>query len=121
MRRLQRTFGRLSVSLVLLAGIAGCVVYETAPGVYSPAPPSTFDRSWSAALGAFADEGVQITQQDRSAGAIRGTLGDIVATAQVRQQAGGRVQVEFGVSGNIAANPSLKDRILGSYNRRMGR
>ena len=121
MSRLQRLFGVLSISVGLAPAITGCVVYETAPGVYSPAPPSTFDRSWSAALGAFADEGVQIVQQDRAAGAIRGTLGDIVATAQVRQQAGGSVQVEFGVSGNIAANPSLKDRILGSYNRRMGR
>ena len=117
----NRTFPILAAALAAAAVLGGCVVYETAPGVYSPAPPSSFDRSWSAALGAFADEGVQIVQQDRSPGAIRGRAGDVGVSADVRQQADGSVRVEFGVSGNVAANPSLKDRVVGSYNRRMGR
>lgn len=118
---LKRAFPILMAALGAVAILGGCVVYETAPGVYSPAPPSSFDRSWSAALGAFADEGVQIVRQDRTAGMISGHAGDIGVSADVRQQADGSVRVEFGVSGNVAANPSLKDRIVGSYNRRMGR
>jgi hypothetical protein len=122
-RRLERIAGVAGVSAALALGTVGCVVYEPPPGAYAPAPAqaSAFDRAWAAAVGAFADQGVQIVQQDRAAGTISGTAGDIVATGQVRQLADGRVQVEFGVGGNVAANPALKDRIVGSYNRRMGR
>ena len=121
MSRMQRWFGILIGTLGLLPGVAGCVVYETAPGVYSTAPSNTFERSWAAAVGAFADEGVQVTEHDRSAGTISGHLGDTLVTAVVLRQADGSVKVEFAVSGNVAANPSLNDRIVGSYNRRMGR
>jgi hypothetical protein len=116
--------GIFVVGAGLAAGLAACVVYEPAPGVYSSTPsgaPSAFERSWYAVVGAFGDEGVQIVKDDRAAGTLVGRFGDIGVTASVRQQANGSVQVEFGVSGNIAANPSLKDRIVGSYNRRMGR
>jgi len=117
----QRMAGVLGVSAALALGFAGCVVYEPAPGVYSPGPGTSFDRSWEAVVGAFADEMVQITQHDRSAGIVNGHVGDTLVNASVLRQADGSVKVEFGVSGNIAANPSLKDRIVGSYNRRMGR
>ena len=51
---------------------AGCTVYESAPGVFVTAPPSTFDRSWSAAVGAFEDHGVRITlRRPRSGPAAR--------------------------------------------------
>jgi hypothetical protein len=121
MRRFQRIAVILCACCGVVPGIAGCVVYETTPGVYSASPGTSFDRSWSAALGAFADEGVQIVEQNRGTGTIRGTVGDVVATGRVLQQADGNIRVEFDVSGNLAANPSLKDRIVGSYNRRMGR
>jgi hypothetical protein len=121
MGRMQRKLRILCVSFGLVVGIAGCVMYETAPGVYSAAPSSSFDRSWAAAVGAFADEGVQVTQHDRSTGTISGHLGDTLVTAVVLRQADGSVKVEFAVSGNVAANPSLNDRIVSSYNRRMGR
>jgi hypothetical protein len=121
MRTVQRVLGILAVSFVLAAGIAGCVVYETAPGVYSTTPGTSFDRSWSAAIGAFADEGVQIVEQNRSTGTIRGHVGETLVTAQIMQQADGSLRVEFEVTGNITANASLKERIVGSYNRRMGR
>jgi hypothetical protein len=120
MSRFQRIARILSISFGLLPGIAGCVVYDTPPPGYT-AGPSTFDRSYAAAVGAFADEGVQIVSEDRATGAVRGHLGETLVAADVVRQADGSVKVEFGVSGNVAANPSLKDRIIRSYNRRMGR
>jgi hypothetical protein len=101
--------------------VAGCAVYEVAPGVYSPAPQPTFDRSWSAAAGAFEDQGVQITGEDRSAGVIRGRRGGIDVAAEVRTQADGSVRVAFNTSGATNQDPGLIDRISRSYDRRMGR
>jgi hypothetical protein len=121
MNRLQRVFGALSVTCGLALGIAGCVVYKTAPGEYTTMPGDSFENAWSATLGAFADEGVLIVQQDRSAGTVRGTLGDSFVTAKVQRLPDGNIRLEFGVSGDIAANAALKDRIVASYNRRMGR
>jgi hypothetical protein len=107
------------VAMVCLAG--GCVVYETAPGVYVTAPPSTFDRSWSAAVGAFEDQGVRITSQDRAAGQVRGTRDGIDLVANVRTQADGSVRVEFNTSGATARDPGLIDRVSRAYDRLMGR
>jgi hypothetical protein len=121
MSRLQRFPAFLLCAIVTASLAAGCVVYETAPGVYSPMPATSFDRSWDAVVGAFADEVVQITQHDRAAGIVNGRVGDTIVNASVMRQADGSLRVEFGVSGNVAANPSLKDRLVGSYNRRMGR
>jgi hypothetical protein len=102
--------------------LAGCTYYQTAPGVYSSAPaPASFDRSWSAALGAFADQGVQVTSQDRGSGQIRGTRGGINVTANVRTQADGSVRVEFNTGGDTARDPQLIDRISRAYDRLMGR
>jgi hypothetical protein len=120
MSRLQRTVTVLCAFLALSAALGGCVVYDTPPPGYAPGP-GTFDRSYAAAVGAFADEGVQITLEDRATGTIRGHLGETTVSAEVRQQADGSVRVEFEVGGNVAANPSLKDRVVRSYSRRMGR
>lgn len=120
MNRLQRMLSALIVGCGL-AVVGGCTVYQTAPGVYVPTPPNTFDRSWSSAVGALADEGVQIVNEDRGAGYVRGMRGGITVTALVRTQADGSVRVEFKTSGNTDADPSLNDRITNSYNRRMGR
>jgi hypothetical protein len=109
-------------ALVLAAALlAGCTVYQVGPGVYSPAPPATFDRSWYAAAGAFEDQGVQITNEDRSTGTLRGRRGGIDVTAVLRAQADGSVRVEFNTSGATAQDPTLIDRISRSYDRRMGR
>ena len=118
----RSTVGALAVAPIALAAIAGCTYYQTAPGVYSTAPvPASFDRSWSAALGAFSDQGVRITSQDRSAGVISGTRDGIVVTANVRSQADGSVRVEFNTSGDTARDPKLIDRISSAYDRLMGR
>ncbi len=108
----------------------GCTYYETAPGQYvaapyvvapPPAPPSRFDRSWSAAVGAFEDQGVRITTEDRSAGVLRGTRDAIDVSAYVRTQADGSVRVEFNTAGATSRDPDLINRVTRSYDRRMGR
>ena len=103
------------------AAVVGCTYYQTAPSVYSTSAPTSFDRSWSAALGAFADQGVPITWQDRSAGQIRGTRDGIDVTANVRTQADGSVRVEFNTSGATARDPTLIERVSHAYDRLMGR
>ena len=90
-------------------------------GVYASAVPASFDRSWSAALGALGDQGVHITSEDRGAGQIRGTRDGIDVTANVRTQTDGSVRVEFNTSGATTRDPKLIDRVSQSYDRRMGR
>jgi len=115
---------RISIALLLafglLLGLEGCTYYQPAPGVYAPLP-STFERSWSAAVGALEDEGVRIVNLDRDAGRASGSRGDIGVTATVRTQADSSMRVEFSTSGNTAADPTLIDRITQRYNMRMGR
>jgi hypothetical protein len=107
--------------LLAAALVAGCTYYEVAPGVYATSAPTSFDRSWSAAVGAFEDQGVRITSQDRSAGQVRGTRDGIDVVGNVRTQADGSVRVEFNTSGNTARDPGLIDRISRAYDRLMGR
>jgi hypothetical protein len=106
--------------LVAAALLAGCTYY-VAPGVYTTPGPASFDRSWAAAVGAFDDQGVQITTQDRGTGQIRGTRDGIDVVANVRSQADGSVRVEFNTGGATARDPTLIDRISRAYDRRMGR
>lgn len=120
MNRPPRISSALLVSFALLLGLGGCTVYQTAPGVYAPIS-STFERSWSAAVGAMEDEGVRIVSLDRDAGKASGVRGSINVTASVRTQVDGSVRVEFSTSGNTAADPTLIDRITARYNQRMGR
>jgi hypothetical protein len=103
----------------LLAMAPGCVVYEPVPA-YVP-PPSTFDRSWSAAIAAAQDEGVRITSEDRSNGVITGSRGEQEVTINVRTQADGRVRVEFSARGPKGSEPGLASRMSQAYDRRMGR
>jgi hypothetical protein len=103
----------------LFAVVPGCVVYEPAPA-YVPAP-STFDRSWNAAIAAAQDEGVRITSEDRVNGVITGSRGEQDVTINVRTQADGRVRVEFSARGPKGSEPGLASRISQAYDRRMGR
>jgi hypothetical protein len=97
--------------------LGGCVVYEPAP----VAGPSTFDRAWAAAIGAMQEQGVTITEQDRSRGLVRGTRGTLTVTGNVVAQADGRTRVEFNTTGVLGSDPGLAERISASYDRRMGR
>ena len=117
----HRSFSPVSIYRRAPGPAMACLVDETAPGVYTAPVPASFDRSWSAALGAFGDQGVRVTSQDRGAGQIRGTRDDINVTANVRTQADGSVRVEFNTSGDTARDPKLIDRISHAYDRLMGR
>jgi hypothetical protein len=101
--------------------LAGCTYYEVAPGAYATAPVSTFDRSWAAARNAMLDEGVRITQEDRSTGTLRGDRSGIAVLALVHRQADGGVRVEFKTVGATSVDPQLIERISASYDRQMGR
>jgi hypothetical protein len=112
---------RLAALAVVAVLLGGCTYYQAAPGVYSTAPASSFERSWGAAKAAFADQGVPITREDRAAGVVSGTRNGINVTANVRTQADGSVRVEFNTSGATAKDPELINRVIAAYNRNMGR
>jgi hypothetical protein len=99
----------------------GCTYYQAASGVYSTSPPSKFDRSFAAVVGAFKDQGLHITTEDRSAGQVDGNRNGIDVRATLQTQADGSVRVAFNTAGTIGNDPELIDRITRSYNRRMGR
>ena len=110
------------VLVTALALLAGCVVapYPYAYPTTVSTPPS-FDRSWDAALGAAADAGIQIGSADRSTGRITGSKAGAAVTIELRQQADNSLKVSFDAPDSKEANPTLNDRWLAAYNRRMGR
>ena len=115
MRRL-----RTAVAVLAVAGfglLSGCVADQPAPAP----PPSAFDRSWSAALAAAQDEGVQIVSEDRGSGVIRGSRGDQEVTISLRSQADGSVRIEISARAPKGSDPGLAGRISRAYDRRMGR
>jgi hypothetical protein len=103
---------------VALWQVSGCAS-EPVP-TYTP-PPNTFDRAWSAAIGAARDEGVQILSEDRASGTIIGSRGEQEVTINIRSQADGSVRMEFSARGPKGADPGLAGRISRAYDRRMGR
>lgn len=105
------------IAVIVVAVLAGCVVYEPVP---APAP-STFDRSWNAALAAAQDEGVRITSENRGSGVILGSRGEQEVTINVQSQADGSARVEIGARGPKGSDPGLAGRISRAYDRRMGR
>jgi hypothetical protein len=109
------------LTVLSVIALASCTYYGAPPGYYIAGPPGGFDTSWSAAVGAFEDQGVRITSEDRSAGVVRGTRDGIDVTANVRTQADGSVRVEFNTSGATARDPGLIERVSRAYDRRMGR
>jgi hypothetical protein len=110
-----------ALAALAIVTVAGCTYYETAPGVYQTSAPSKFDRAWSAALGAFDDQGVPVTYRDRDSGVIQGSRDGINVTATVRTQADGSVRVQFDTSGATNRDPELIHRIDRAYERFMGR
>jgi len=110
------------ISLILIVLITssllnGCVYHGPVPYYASTSTVSKFDQSWSAAVGAFSDQGVNITSQDRGTGIIKGSYNDKPVSGDLRRQADGSVRVQFDTSGNSA----LINGITNSYNSRMGR
>ena len=101
----------------MAVALAGCATNEPAP---VPAP-STFDRSWSAAVSAAQAEGVRITSEDRGSGIIRGLRNEQEVTINLRSQADGSVRIEISSRGPKGSDPGLASRISRAYERRMGR
>ena len=99
--------------------LSACTYYATPYPATAPYTVNSFDRSYDAALGALADQGLRITAQDRASGNIVGSNGPMSVTAMVRPQADGTTRVEFKTSGDASGN--LSQRVLASYNARMGR
>lgn len=111
---------RAWIVFIVISGfavLAGCAAEEPV----SAPPPSTFDRSWSAALMAAQDEGVRITSEDRANGVIRGYKDEQEVTINIRAQADGNVRVEMSARGPKGSDPGLAGRISRAYDRRMGR
>ena len=115
--RTPRLARALALSLVALAP-AACYY---APYPYAYTAPASFDRSFSAVVGAMADNGLSILMEDRPAGRAVGRRGGIDLTGTVMSQADGTVRVEFTTSGATAQDPGLIDRVTNAYNARMGR
>jgi hypothetical protein len=116
----RRELGGAAVILItVLVMFPGCVTYQQVP--VSVPSPSTFDRSWNAAVGAAQDEGVRITSEDRARGVITGIRGEQNVTVNVWTQADGSVRVEFSARGPKGSDPGLASRISRAYDRRMGR
>jgi len=112
---------RAVITCAVVATLVGaCTVYQTAPAVYSPVAPATFDRAWDAARGAAYDEGVTVTAADRSQGLILGRRGAFEVTISVLTQADGTVRVSIKSKGPDAQDPTLNQRLVAAYNRRMG-
>ncbi|MGN6734155.1 MAG: hypothetical protein ACTHMB_19630 [Candidatus Binatia bacterium] len=114
---LQSRSWTIFVIVNMFVALAGCATNEPAA---VPAP-STFDRSWSAALSAAQDEGVRITSEDRGSGVIRGSRNDQEVTINLRSQADGSVRIEISARGPKGSDPGLASRISRAYDRRMGR
>jgi type IV pilus biogenesis protein CpaD/CtpE len=116
---MTRLFRCLAACLVCI-GVASCVAYPYAEP-QTVMVPANFDRSWDAALGAAADSGIQVTQADRANGRIAGTKAGAAVTILVQQQSGGNLQVSMSAPDSRETNPTLNDRWLANYQRRMGR
>ncbi|HSI53945.1 MAG: hypothetical protein ACAH21_09280 [Ramlibacter sp.] len=81
----------------------------------------SFDLSWDAALGAAADAGIQVTNADKGNGRITGTKAGSGVTIDVKPQADNTLRVTFTAPDSKETNPTLNERWLVAYQRRMGR
>lgn len=99
--------------------VIGCVVYQPVPANVPAA--SSFDRSWSAALGAAQDVGVRIVSEDRTTGVINGATDSRDITINVTPQPDGTVRVEISARGPRGGDANLANDISRAYDRRMGR
>lgn len=118
---MRRVLPSLTLAIAL-AMLSACVAYAPVP-VAAPQPSlqQRFERSWAAAAGAMADQGVEITLQDKASGVMRGNRGGMPVTATVQTQADGSLRVTFEAPAAADKDPGLTDRLRESYLRRTGR
>ncbi len=112
---------RWLLALIVAGLLGGCVAYPYPYGEPVPAAPSRFDQAWDAALGAAAEAGIQVSAADRASGRISGAKAGVAVSISVQSLADGRVQVAFNAPTSRETNPTLNERWLAAYNRRMGR
>ena len=112
------TIACFAAAAAAVVALPGCVYYPTSYGYVAPA---SFDRSWDAAVGALADNGLAITSQNRDAGVVSARRGGVDVIANVRSQPDGSVRVEFTARGKVNEDPGLVDLVSAAYDRRMGR
>jgi hypothetical protein len=106
-----------AILLIFAIALGGCAV----PGPQGETRAVTVERSWSAVVAAFSDEGLAVLREDPVAGVLKGQTGGIIVTASIGAQADGSVRVNFGASGARHRDPDLLQRIVRAYDRRMGR
>ncbi len=116
------------LAAILCSGVAVAAASSGLTGCYAPAPayvpvtqPSSFDRSWSAAVGAVQDVGVRIQSEDRARGIITGANDSRNVTVTLATQADGSVRVEISARGPQGGDSRLASDISRAYDRRMGR
>jgi hypothetical protein len=109
-----RSFSLLVILSVALAGCATLAPQRETSAV-------TVDRSWSAVIGAFSDEGLTVVREDPAEGVLEGQREGIIVAARVGAQADGSVRVDLRASGDRHRDPGLLQRIVRAYDRRMGR
>jgi len=113
---------RLSLALVAASALfAGCYPAPYPSYPVTVASPPNFDQCWAAAIGAAEDAGVQVTLADRYTGRITGLKGNANVTIDLKMQPNNTLKVVFSAPDSTEQNPTLQDRWLGAYNRRMGR
>jgi hypothetical protein len=112
-----RALYRFALLSILLLALAGC----TTLGPQRETAVVSVDRSWSAVIGAFSDEGITVLREDPAEGVLEGRLDGIIVTARVGAQADGSVRVDLGASGERHRDPALLQRVASAYDRRMGR
>ncbi|HET7792247.1 MAG TPA: hypothetical protein VFL64_02575 [Rhizobacter sp.] len=100
--------------------LAGCYVVPATPYPYTTTIPANYDASFAAVSGAMRDQGLAITVEDPGRGVVSGVRDGVTVTGTLTRQADGSVRVQFD-SQNSGRDPTLIDRVTGSYNRRMGR
>ena len=109
----------LSVLAVPALLLTGCGSSEPAPP--QPTAPPNFDRTFDAALAAAQDVGVKVESVDRANGRIRGMKGASGVAIDILRQANGQLKLQFIAPDSREKNPTLGDRWLQAYHRRMGR
>ncbi len=112
---------RWLLMLIVSGLLGGCVAYPYPYGEPVAVTPRRFDQAWDAALGAAAEVGVQVSAADRASGRISGAKAGAAVGITVQSLADGRVQVTFDAPTSRETNPTLNERWLTAYNRRMGR
>ena len=115
---MQRSLARTLAALVLLAGLAACVITDPSPYAHGVLQPG-FNKAWNNAIDAMKDEGVQVVTSDLASGHLEGRRGGIRMTADVVKGSIGDVRIEFAATGATHEDPRLVDRVRQRYDARM--